>query len=217
MGTYVYFSLGETDGLLTRFITDLGKFIDWFEPFVAEFPHDYPPDLLDKAIDIASRGIAALEIASSKEADLIDRLVDEYWNFCDLNGLHREKDITRSAHKWYRYAPDLLTVLPKASPVAAAYYRSLFIGRSIAQCSGHKYVSDDGVFHLSWLFPKEVSAFLVELECFEPELELHKTMKRKGCTGYYRRSRMRRVIKQVSSSPLPDPFIKIKRGYGLAF
>lgn len=172
MGTYVHFSLGEADGLLTRFLADLGKFIEWFEPVVAEFPSDYPLGQLDKAIDIASRGIAALETASSKEADLIDRLVHEYWSFCDLNGLHREKDITRSAHKWYRYAPDLLTVLPKASPVAAAYYRSLFVGRSIAQCPGHEYVSDDGVFHLSWLLPEEVSVFLAELEQFEPELEL---------------------------------------------
>lgn len=138
MGTYVYFSLGEADGLLSQFFTDLGTFIEWFKPIFAEFPNDYPSGLLDKAIDIASRGIVALETTSSKEADLIDRLVDEYWSFCDLNGLHRDKDITRSAHKWYRYAPDLLRVLPTASPVATAYYRALFSGRSIAQCPGHE-------------------------------------------------------------------------------
>ena len=171
MGTYVHYSLGDEDGVQTPFLADLGSFRAWLDPRIVEYPDDFPPGMQDKILDFIRHGIAAFTTASGDEANLIDRIVDEYyWNFCYDNGRHPAIDITPSMHKWYRYAPELSDVLPAASASANNYYRALFRGRSLAQCDGHAYASEDGVFHLSWLLPTEVSAFLSELERFENQL-----------------------------------------------
>lgn len=170
MGTYVYFSLGESDGIRSRFLADASVFFEWFKSLADEFPNDYPAAQVAKASEVARLGIAALAVSSCSEADLVDRVVDEYWNFCDMNGLHREKDITPSAHKRGRYAQSLSDVLPGSSAAANKVYRSLFHGRSLTEYPGHLYRSEDEVFHLSWLLPHEVAAFHSELEPFELQL-----------------------------------------------
>jgi len=171
MGTYVYYYLGDDYGMRTRFLADLGPFTEWFSCLVAEYPDEYPPSQLEKLLDIVQRGTAALKTGFDDEAHMIDRILDEYWQFCDEKGLYRELEITPSAHKWYRYAADLSEVLPSASAIANSYYRRLFLGRSLAECSEHEYQSEDGVFHLSWLLPAEVSQLLSELERFEGRLD----------------------------------------------
>lgn len=110
------------------------------------------------------RGTEAFETESDDDAHVIDRIVDEYWQFCYEKGLHRELEITPSAHKLYRYATDLSDVLPSASALANSYYKRLFLGRSLAVCRNHDYRSEDGLFSVSKLFPAEVSQFLGELE-----------------------------------------------------
>ena len=88
-----------------------------------------------------------------------------------MRGLYREFDITPSAHKWSRYARSLSVVLPNSSAAANTFYRSLFQGRSLAKCAGHRYRSEDGVFRLSWLLPGEVIEFHSELEPYESQLD----------------------------------------------
>ncbi len=171
MGTYVYYSLGDRDGIRSRLLADAGLFLEWFGPLADEFPNDYPAAQVAKALEITRLGASALAVSSSSEADLIDRVVDEYWNFCDMKGLYRERDITPSAHKWNRYAQSLSEVLPNSSAVANTFYHSLFRGRSLAECPGHLYRSEDEVFHLSWLLPNEVIAFHSELAPFESLLD----------------------------------------------
>ena len=170
MGTYVYYSLGEGDGIRSRFLADASAFLEWFKPLADEFPNDYPAAQVTKASEIARLGVEALAVSACSEADLIDRVVDEYWNFCDMKGLYQERDITPSAHKWSRYAQSLSAVLPSSSAAANTFYRSLFRGRSLAECPGHLYQSEDEVFRLSWLLPHEVTAFHSELEPFELQL-----------------------------------------------
>jgi len=167
MGTYVYYSLGDPDGIRSRFLADVGPFLEWFQPLVEEFPNDYPASQLTKALEIARLGAKALRASSRAEANLIDRVVDEYWNFCDIKALYGARDITPSAHKRYRYAQSLSDVLPDSSELANTYYLALFRGRSLAEWPEHQYESEDNVFHLSWLLPNEVAAFRSELEPFE--------------------------------------------------
>jgi hypothetical protein len=150
----------------TRFLADLEAYAAWFSSLVAEYPEDYPPNQLKKVINFVQRGTAAFKTECDDEAHVIDRILDEYWQFCDEKGLHRELDITPSAHKLYRYAANLSEVLPSASAIANSYYRGLFLGRSLAECRNHEYRSEDGVFSVSWLLPTEVSQFLGELEPF---------------------------------------------------
>lgn len=171
MGTYVYYYLGADSGMRTRFLSDLVPYTAWFSALVAEYPDDYLPGQLQKVLDIGQRGLDAFKTNSDDEAHLIDRILDEYWQFCDEKGLHRELDITPAAHKWYRYAIDLSDVLPAASATADAYYQMLFRGRSLAECAEHEYKSEDGVFHLSWLLPDEVSHLLSALLPYEGQLD----------------------------------------------
>jgi hypothetical protein len=166
MGTYVYYYLGDEDGIQTRFLADLGSYTAWFSSQVAEFPDDCPPSQLKKLLDIVQRGTAAFVTESDDEAHVIDRILDEYWRFRDEKDLHRELEITPSAHKLNRYAMDLSEVLPSASALANSYYRGLFVGRSLAECKDHEYRSEDGVFSVSWLLPADVCKFLSELERF---------------------------------------------------
>lgn len=171
MGIYVNYKLGEYDGIRSRFLDDIDAFAVWFRESAEEFPNDYPDGQLNKTLDFAQRGADAFCAATAAEANLIDRIVDEYWNYCSSEGLHRENDIGSWSHKWYRYAADLAEVLPDSSELARAYYRSLLRGRSLAECVGHEYRSEDEVFHISWLLPSEVVAFCAELEPFSPLLE----------------------------------------------
>lgn len=170
MGTYVMYSLGDPDGIRPRFLADLDSFIAWSDITVEDFPDDYPPGFLNKARDIAQRGSIALTTENEAEAWLIDRVADEYWNFCDLTARHKADNLQTSMYHLRRYATDLSQVVPAASELAKSYYRMLFAGRSLAQCKGHAYCSQDGVFHLSWLSAAEVKAFLAELAPCEPQL-----------------------------------------------
>ncbi len=172
MGTYVHYSLGDADGVKTAFLADLGVFLAWLDPRIAEFPDDFRPGLQDKIRDFMQRGELAFTTASRDEATLIDGIVDEYyWNFCHDGDRHPAIDMTPSMQKLWRYATELTDVLPSASAKAGNDYRALFRGRTLARCDGHAYESEDGVFHLSWLLPAEVAAFLSELEPFENALD----------------------------------------------
>lgn len=171
MGTYVYFLLGDSDGIRARFLEDFGSFFDWFQASVKEFSNDFPVEVQQKMHDVCQRGSLALKAETDEEARLIDRLVHEYWNFCDITGLHYDKDVTPSALKLYRYARDLSEVIPTASEVARCHYRRLFRGCSIAEFPGHTYQSEDGIFSLSWLLLAEAEEFLAELESFEGQLK----------------------------------------------
>lgn len=172
MGTYVYYYLGDETGMRTRFLADLASYSAWFRALVAEYPEDYPPGQLQKLVDIEQRGIEAFKTGCDDEAHVIDRILDEYWNFCSEKDLHRKLEITPSAHKRYRYADNLSDVLPATSATANAYYKQLFSGRSSADCSGHAYASEDGIFHVSWLLSREVSLLLSELLPYERQLDL---------------------------------------------
>ncbi|NHZ98278.1 hypothetical protein [Massilia sp. CCM 8734] len=172
MGTYVHYSLGDDDGVKTAFLADLGVFLAWLDPRIAEYPDEFPAGMREKILDFMRRGNAALLTASREEARLIDLIVDEYyWNFSFDSHRHPAIDITPSMHKWYRYASELSDVLPAASAIACDYYRALFRGCSLVECDGHVYQSQDDVFHLSWLLPAQVVALLAELEPFESELD----------------------------------------------
>ncbi len=171
MGTYVYYYVGDQYGMRTRFLADLAPFTAWFSSLVTEYPDEYQPNILAKLLDIVERGTSAFQTEFDTEARLIDRILDEYWEYCDQKGLYRKLDITPSAHKLYRYAKNLSDVLPRASALANSYYKKLFLGRSLAECRGQKYESEDGVFHVSWLLPAEVSQFLLELEPFAEGLD----------------------------------------------
>jgi hypothetical protein len=171
MGKYVTYSLGDPNGIRPRFLADLDSFIAWGDVAVEDFPDDYPPGFLDKARDIAQRGSIAFTTENEAEAWLIDRVVDEYWNFCDLTARHRADNLQTSMYHVRRYATDLSQVVPAASGLANSYYRQLFAGRSLAQCEGHVYHSHDGVFQLSWLTAAEVQAFFAELAPCEPQLD----------------------------------------------
>ena len=52
------------------------------------------------------RGAAAFETESDDEAHVTDRILDEYWQFCDEKGLHCELEIPPSAHKLNSRGPD---------------------------------------------------------------------------------------------------------------
>ena len=164
MSAYVYFELGAPDGLRSRFLADAPEFERWLGALASEFPGEYPPAKLAKLADISLRGAAALKTADPGEAQLIDRLTHDYWNFCTMTGIHGDKDVTPSAHKWHRYAAELSQVLPAASEELCRYYRRLFAGDSLAECSGHSYQSPDGIFRWSWLLPHEVVDFCGKLQ-----------------------------------------------------
>lgn len=164
MSAYVYFDLGPPDGLRSRFLGDAAEFERWLCALAAEFPGEYPPLKLAKLADISLRGAVALKTANSDEAQLIDCLMHDYWNFCTITSIHGDKDITPSAHKWHRYATELSEVLPSASDELCRYYRRLFAGASLAECSAHTYRSIDGVFRWSWLLPHEVADFCSKLQ-----------------------------------------------------
>lgn len=164
MSAYVYFELGASDGLRSRFLDDADEFERWLRDLAGEFPGEYPPEKLDKLADISRRGGAALKTDNHDEAQLIDGLTHDYWNFCTMTSLHGDKDITPSAHKWHRYAAELSKALPAASDAACHYYRRVFTGASLAECSGHEFRSPDGIFRWSWLLPHEVEEFCEELQ-----------------------------------------------------
>jgi len=91
--------------------------------------------------------------------------------FLRYKNLYRAKDITPSAHKWNRYADSLSLVLPDSSELANTLYQLILRGRSLANCDGHQYRSEDGVFHLSWLLPDEVIRLHAELTPLESQLD----------------------------------------------
>ncbi len=167
------YSLGDADGIQTRFLGDLDAFIEHITPSVDEFPDEFPPGFLKKASDIAHRGAYALATESKDEAYLIDRIVDQYWDYCGSLAGYRKKCVTQSMRKLYRYANELTEVLPAISAKASTYYRRIFQGSSLVMCGGHKYHSEDGVFHLSWLLPHQVTEFLSELAPYEAQLKSH--------------------------------------------
>lgn len=164
MSAYVYYDLGPSDGLRSRFLGDAPEFERWLRALAAEFPGEYPPAKLDKIADIALRGAAGLKTTDPEEAQLIDCLTHDYWNFCTMTSIHGDKDITLSAHKWHHYATELSHVLPTACEELRRYYRRLFAGDSLAECSAHTYRSIDGVFRWSWLLPHEVVDFCAKLQ-----------------------------------------------------
>ncbi|MTW14204.1 hypothetical protein GM658_26675 [Pseudoduganella eburnea] len=172
MSAYVYFELGAPDGLRSRFLDDAAEFERWTRELAAEFPGEYPPAKLTKLADISRRGAAALKTTDPGEAQLIDHLTHDYWNFCTITGIHGDKDVTPSAHKWHRYAMELSEVLPTASDEACHYYRRLFAGDSLVECCGHTYRSIDGVFRWSWLLPHEASDFCRKLQGHADSLNL---------------------------------------------
>jgi len=48
MGTYVQYSLGCSDGIQSRFLSDLDVFFDWFKSLADEFPDEYPIVQIEK-------------------------------------------------------------------------------------------------------------------------------------------------------------------------
>lgn len=164
MSARVYFELGAPDGLRSRFLDDAAEFERWLRELAAEFPGAYPPEKLAKLAGISLRGAAALKTTNPVEAQLIDHLTHDYWNFCTMTSIHGDKDVTPSAHEWYRYATELSQVLPNASNEVCRYYRRLFAGDSLAECCGHAYRSVDGIFRWSWLLPHEVADFCGKLQ-----------------------------------------------------
>jgi len=171
VSAYVYFELGAPDGLRSRFLDDAAEFACWLGEWASEFPGEYPPAKLAKLADISQRGAAALKTSNPDEAQLIDCLTHDYWNFCTMTSIHGDKDVTPSAHKWYRYAPELSQVLPAATDDMCRYYRRLFAGDSLAECSGHAFKSVDGLFRWSWLLPHEVVDFCGKLQEYADMLE----------------------------------------------
>jgi len=164
MSAYVYFELGSSDGLRSRFLDDAAVFERWLRELAGEFPGEYPPANLAKLADISQRGAAALKTTDPGEAQLIDQLTHDYWNFCTMTGIHGDKEITPSTQEWHRYATELSQVLPAASDEACRYYRRLFAGESLAECCGHSYQAVDGIFRWSWLLPHEVVDFCGKLQ-----------------------------------------------------
>lgn len=162
----VYFELGAPDGLRSRFLADAADFAAWLDQLAEEFPGQYPPSLTDRLADIVLRGAEALVVGDPGEARQIDRLVHDYWNFCTMTGCHGEKDITPAAYELHRYATELSHVLPTATEEMCNYYRRLFAGNSLAECDGHAYSPEDGVFRWSWLLPQEVVDFYNKLSDF---------------------------------------------------
>lgn len=155
----------------SRFLADVVDFAKWLGGLVDAYPEDYPPKILVRLADISLRGADAFKAANAQDAKLIDRLMTEYWNFSCDTGRHSDKDITPSAHKWYRYAEELSLVLPTATKEACDYYQRLFEGNSLAEFDGHKYQSEDGVFRWSWLLPHEVEDFYDRLQNYAGLLE----------------------------------------------
>lgn len=172
MSAHVYFELGAPDGLRSRFLDDAAEFERWLCELAAEFPGEYSPAKLAKIADISRRGAAGLKTADRDEAVLIDRLTHDYWIFCTMTGIHGDKDVTPSSHEWHRYATELPQVLPTATDAMCSYYRRLFAGDSLAECSGHAYHSMDGVFRWSWLLPHEVEDFCRKLREYAGLLDL---------------------------------------------
>lgn len=172
MSAYVYFELGAPDGLRSRFLDDAAQFERWLREVAAGFPGEYPPRQLAKLADISRRGAAALKTSDPDESVLIDCLTHDYWNFCTMTSIHGDKDLTPSSHKWHQYATELSQVLPTATDELCRYYRRLFAGDSLAECSGHAYQSVDGVFRWSWLLPHEVVDFGGKLQEYAGLLNL---------------------------------------------
>jgi len=172
MSAYVYLELGPTDGLRSRFLDDAAEFGHWARELAAEFTGEYPPAKLAKLADISQRGAAALKTTDPGEAQLIDHLTHDYWNFCTMTSIHGDKDITPSSHQWHRYATELSQVLPTATDEMCEYYRRLFAGNTLAECNGHAYRSIDGVFRWSWLLPHEVEDFCGKLQDYNNFLHL---------------------------------------------
>lgn len=160
----VYFELGAPDGLRSRFLADAAEFERWLLDLAGEFSGGYSPEVLAKLADISERGAEALQASDPAEAILIDRVMHDYWNFCSMTGLHGDKDITPAANQWYRFPAELPQLLPSAADDVCGYYRRLFAGNSLAECSGHAYRPVDGIFRWSWLLSHEVSDFCDKLE-----------------------------------------------------
>lgn len=158
----VYFEFGAPDGLRSRFLADAAEFGCWLRGLAEELSGEYPSAALDKVAEIAVRGAAALKTSDPGEARLIDRLMHDYWNFCTMTSRHGGEDITPAAR--LRFLPELSPSLPAASGELCSYYRRLFAGDSMAECSGHSYQSPDGIFRWSWLLPHEVVDFCDKLE-----------------------------------------------------
>lgn len=158
----VYFEFGEADGLRSRFLADAADFQRWLRELSGEFSGGYPPQILAKLAEIVLHGAKALKVLNHGEAYLIDRLMHDYWNFCAMTSRHGNQDITPSSDG--RYPTELSQVLPNASDKLCGYYRRMFAGDTLAECSGYSYRSLDGVFRWSWLLPHEVADFCDRLE-----------------------------------------------------
>jgi hypothetical protein len=157
-----YFELGAPDGLRPRFLADAAEFESWLLELAGELSGEYPPAALAKLADISLCGAAALKTAHLDEACLIDRLMHDYWIFCTMTARHGEQDVTPATT--HCYPMELARVLPAASREVCEYYRRLFAGDTLAECSDHTYRSADGVFRWSWLLPHEVADFCDRLQ-----------------------------------------------------
>ena len=166
MGTYVHYSLGREDGIKDTVMEKMQSFVFWLHEIEKKYPGDYGADLINMAEKLAKYRDLEL-IVNLEEARLVDRVVDELVHYCDMERIKLFNEITHSMHKWYRYASSLDDVVLKCTQKGSAYYKKIFSGCSIVDLEGHQYKSDDGVYHLSWLLPHEVSDFRADLESYD--------------------------------------------------
>jgi hypothetical protein len=166
MGTYVYYSLGRKDGIREAVMERMPSFSEWLHESHERYPGDYDASLIAMVDRLAKEGDAALSASSLAEARLVDLAIEVLVDYCQIEGIELFEGITPSAHKWCRYAGRLEEVVPSCTSLGASYYQRMFSGRSLVELPNHQYVSGDGVFHISWLLPREVSEFRSDIESY---------------------------------------------------
>ena len=166
MSTYVHYSLGREDGIKCSVMEHMNSFYNWLKLANEEYPGEYDTKFMSMANKLVKDKEKALCARDEEEAYLVDRVIDEISNYQELENIEIFKDITPSEHKWSRYAPSLHDVVPNCTDLGAKFYRKIFSGCSIAELDNHTYQSDDGVYRISWLLPKEVTAFKADIDLY---------------------------------------------------
>lgn len=163
MNAHVAFFLGAPDGIPGHFLrAPLGEFSEWFEETLAAEELDADPGIATLIERARTSGARALRVASTEEAERVDRMLDEFYgSFCD----HVRPDLLHPATPSALYLARYEKLGQSLSGEARVLWGFLENGRGVGrEAEIYPYSSDDGVFRLGYWTGPEVATVLTAIQ-----------------------------------------------------
>ena len=173
MGCYVEFWHGPPDGIASHLVGGpLAEFEAWCDEVIREFPGEIDPRVVELLRRVRTGGVEHLRAKSASEAEVVDRLVDEFYgSYCDRGaGAERLESACESMINVWHYE-SARPALHRAgvSPEVLRLWDYLVAGRALLRDPVElPYVSEDEWFCVGYWTADEVIVLDGALRGIEP-------------------------------------------------